>query len=229
LDKNSVAKLLKNELPPQVRRALELRQDGGHAAVKKIAALLDRVGSGGRVRGSFIYHKASTGRWAGTGPQPQNLKRPEIQDVEAAVTAVATGNYDHVRSLYPRVLSLLGDLGRSLIRSAPGRVLIGADFSAIESRVLAWVAGEEWKVESYRRYDATRDPRDEPYCVLAARMLKLPEGRGHPRACFRQNWRPGVRVSRRRKGHRKVCAGCVQSGRARKDQDGMAHCASGRR
>jgi DNA polymerase len=177
LDKKSVAKLLKNELlPPQVRRALELRQDGGQAAVKKIVALLDRVGSGGRVRGSFIYHKASTGRWAGTGPQPQNLKRPEIEDVEAAITAVATGDYDHVRSLYPRVLSLLGDLGRSLIWAVPGYVLIGADFGAIESRVLAWVAGEEWKLEAYRRYDATRDPRDEPYCILAARMLKLPEG-----------------------------------------------------
>jgi DNA polymerase len=176
LDKKSIAKLLKNELPPQVRRALELRQDGGQAAVKKIAALLDRVSSDGRVRESFQYHKASTGRWAGTGPQPQNLKRPEIEDVETAITAVETGNHDHVRSLYPQVLSLLGDLGRSLIRAAPGRVLIGADFGAIESRVLAWVAGEEWKLEAYRRYDATRDACDEPYCVLAARMLHLPEG-----------------------------------------------------
>jgi DNA polymerase len=181
LDKKSVATLLKNEVPQQVRRALELRQDGGQAAVKKIATLLDRVGSGGRVRGSFIYHKDSTGRWAGTGPQPQNLKRPEIEDVEAAITAVTTGDYDHVRSLYPRVLSLLGDLGRSLICAAPGYILIGADFGAIESRVLAWVAAEEWKLEAYRRYDATRDLRDEPYCVLAARMLKLPEGSITPR------------------------------------------------
>jgi DNA polymerase len=104
------------------------------------------------------------------------LKRPEIEDVEAAITAVATGDFDHVRKLYPHVLSLLGDLGRSLICAAPGYVLTGADFSAIESRVLAWVAGEEWKLEAYRRYDATHDPRDEPYCILAARMLKLPEG-----------------------------------------------------
>jgi DNA polymerase len=182
LDKKSVAKLLKSELPPQVRRALELRQDGGQDSVKKIVALLDRVDRDGRVRGSFVYHKASTGRWAGTGPQPQNLKRPEIEDVEAAITAVATGDYDHVRRLYPGVLSLLGDLGRSLICAAPGYVLIGADFGAIESRVLAWVAAEEWKLEAYRRYDATRDPRDEPYCVLAARMLHLPEGSVTPGA-----------------------------------------------
>jgi DNA polymerase bacteriophage-type len=176
LDKKSVAALLKTDLPPNVQRVLELRQDGGQAAVKKIAALLSRVSSDGRVRGSFQYHKASTGRWAGSGPQPQNLKKPETDDVAAAITAVLTGDYDHVRSLYPRVLSLLGDLSRSLICAAPDCVLIGADFGAIESRTLAWVAGEDWKLEAYRRYDATRDPRDEPYCVLAGRMLHLPEG-----------------------------------------------------
>jgi len=176
LDKKSVAALLKTDLLPNVQRVLELRQNGGQAAIKKVAALLNRVGSDGRVRGSFQYHKASTGRWAGSGPQPQNLKKPETDDVAAAITAVSTGDYDYVRSLYPRVLSLLGDLSRSLVCAAPGHVLIGADFGAIESRTLAWVAGEDWKLEAYRRYDATRDPRDEPYCVLAGRMLHLPEG-----------------------------------------------------
>jgi DNA polymerase len=188
LDKKAVADLLKTELPPEVQRVLELRQDGGQAAVKKIATLLDRAGgSDGRVRGSFQYHKANTGRWAGSGAQPQNFKRPEIDDFDAAIAAVLTGDYDHVRSLYPRVLSLLGDLNRSLICAAPGCILIGGDFGAIESRVLAWVAGERWKLEAYRRYDATRDPRDEPYCVLACRMLHLPEGSvtpdTHERAC----------------------------------------------
>ena len=72
-----------------------------------------------------------------------------------------------------------------MICAAPGHVLIGADFSCIESRVLAWVAGEEWKLDSYRRFDATRDPRDEPYCITACRIFVQPIGtytKDHPSA-----------------------------------------------
>jgi DNA polymerase bacteriophage-type len=87
LDKKAVEKLLTTELLPPARRALELRQDGGHAAVKKIDALLRCIGSDGRLRGSLVYHKASTGRWAGALYQPQNLKRVESDeaDIEAAI------------------------------------------------------------------------------------------------------------------------------------------------
>jgi DNA polymerase len=63
-----------------------------------------------------------------------------------------------------------------MICAAPGRVLIGADFSSIESRVLAWVAGEEWKLDSYRLFDATHDPRDEPYCITACKIFNKPNG-----------------------------------------------------
>jgi DNA polymerase len=176
LDRKAIeAALADSELPPAVQRVLELRQEGGGAAVKKIDALLDRAGADGRVRGSFRYHGASTGRWAGQGFQPQNLKRAP-EDLEERVAAVATGDYAHVRSLYPKPLAVIGDISRPLICAAPGHVLVGADFSAIESRVLAWAAGEEWKLESYRRFDATQDPRDEPYCATACKILRLPEG-----------------------------------------------------
>ena len=77
LDKKAIEKLLLDPgLPPQVQRALELRLGGAQAAVKKIDALLARAGDDGRVRGAFRYHGAATGRWAGEGFQPQNLKRP---------------------------------------------------------------------------------------------------------------------------------------------------------
>jgi DNA polymerase len=164
------------ELPAKARRVLELRQDGGQAAVKKIGTVLQRAGADNRARGTLIFHKASTGRWAGEGFQPQNLKRPQVEDIEAANVAVKTGDYEHVRGLYPRALSLIGDLGRSLIVAPPGHTLIGADFTAIESRVLGWVAGEQWKIDAHARYDASQDPRDEPYCVLACRMLHKPDG-----------------------------------------------------
>ena len=77
LDRKAIEKLLdEDELPPPVRRVLELRLGGAQAAVKKIDALLARAGDDDRVRGAFRYHGAATGRWAGEGFQPQNLKRP---------------------------------------------------------------------------------------------------------------------------------------------------------
>jgi DNA polymerase len=177
LDRKAIERQLeKEDLPPAVRRVLELRLGGAQAAVKKIDALLGRAGADHRVRGAFRYHGASTGRWAGEGFQPQNLKRPVAEDVDAAIAAVATGDYEHVCRLYPRPLSVVGDCSRSMIVAAPGHVLIGADFSSIESRVLAWIAGEEWKLDAYRRYDATRDPRDEVYCETACKIFRVPSG-----------------------------------------------------
>jgi DNA polymerase len=177
LNKTAIERQLeKEDLSPSVQRVLELRLGGAQAAVKKIDALLARAGNDDRVRGSFRFHGAATGRWAGEGVQPQNLKKPVIEDLDAAIGAVATGDYNLVRKLYPRPLSVVGDCSRSMICAATGHVLIGADFSSIESRVLAWVAGEQWKLDSYRRFDATRDPRDEPYCITACKIFRVPDG-----------------------------------------------------
>jgi DNA polymerase len=174
LDKKAIQRQLDqgdDELASPVRRVLELRQSGAQAAVKKINALLARAGADDRIRGGFRYHGAATGRWGGEGFQPQNLKRPVVDDLDAAVAAVATGDYAHVRSLYPRPLSVVGDCSRSMICAASGHMLIGPDFGSIESRVLAWVAGEAWKLDAYRRFDATHDPADEPYRVTAAHIF----------------------------------------------------------
>jgi DNA polymerase len=177
LDRKAVERLLEQaELPSVVHHVLELRLGGAQAAVKKIDALLARAGDDDRVRGAFRYHGAATGRWAGEGFQPQNLKRPVVDDLAGAIDAVATGDYQHVKKLYPRPLAVIGDCSRSMITAAPGCVLIGADFSAIESRVLAWVADEKWKLDAYARYDATRDPRDEPYCETACKIFRVPSG-----------------------------------------------------
>jgi DNA polymerase len=171
LDKKAIENLLDSPLPDAVRRLLELRQGGAQAAAKKVNALLARCDDDDRIRGAFRFHGASTGRWAGNGLQPQNLKRPTTEDIDAAVTAVSTGDYAHVQKLYPRPLAVIGDLARSLITAAPGHVFIGADFSSIEGRVLAWIANETWKLDVYARFDATGDPADEPYVITAAKIL----------------------------------------------------------
>jgi DNA polymerase len=177
LDKGAIGTLLENEeLPEFVRRVLELRQGGAQAAARKIDSFLARCDEDGRIRGALRYHGASTGRWAGNGVQPQNLKRPLTEDIDAAVSAIATGDLAHVKKLYLQPLSIIGDISRCLITAAPGHVLIGADFSSIESRVLAWIAGEEWKLDSYRRFDATQDPQDEPYCITACKIFRVPDG-----------------------------------------------------
>jgi DNA polymerase len=174
LDSDAIEKLLEGEeLPTLARRALELRQAGAQAAARKLDALLASAGSDDRIRGSFKYHGASTGRWAGEGLQPQNLKKPETKDLDTAIAAVATGDYAHVKILYPKPLAIIGDCSRSMLIAAPGCRLIGADFSSIESRVLAWIAGEEWKLACYRRFDLTKDPHDEPYVLTAAKILRV--------------------------------------------------------
>lgn len=175
LDKGAIERQLEraDDLPAAVLRVLELRLGGAQAAVKNINALLARAGADDRIRGSFRFHGAATGRWSGEGFQAQNLKRPGVADLEAAIAAISTGDYEHVHKLYPRPLSVVGDCSRSMICAAPDKVLIGADFGSIESRVLAWAANESWKLDSYRRFDATHDPSDEPYRVTAGKIFHI--------------------------------------------------------
>src|SRR5262249_41353613 len=138
LDRKTIERQLQkgdDELPAPVRRVLELRLGGAQAATKKINALLARAGANDRIRGAFRYHGAATGRWSGEGLQPQNLKKAKVDDLDAAIAAVATGNYEHVKNLYPKPLAVVGDCSRAMICAAPGHVLIGADFSSIESRI----------------------------------------------------------------------------------------------
>ena len=171
LNKRSVSAVLAHEPGEAVRRVLVLRRDGARASAHKLDRLLAMVGADNRLRGTLRFHAAHTGRWSGRGYQPQNLKRPETKDIDAAVDAVLSGDIARVREL-GAPLTIAGDIQRSVICAAPGCKLIAGDFSAIESRVLAWLAGEEWKLTNYREYDATGRPELEPYCATATRMLK---------------------------------------------------------
>jgi CHC2 zinc finger/Toprim domain len=171
LSKTSVAAALAKGPSDEVRQLLELRRDGGRSSARKLDTLLAGLDDDNRLRGTFRFYGAGTGRWSGSRFQPQNLKNPETENLDGAIEAILSRDLERVRAL-GAPLSLVGDVSRSMIYAAPGMALIGADYSAIESRVLAWLAGEQWKVDAYAEYDRTGDPALEPYCVTASRILK---------------------------------------------------------
>jgi DNA polymerase bacteriophage-type len=172
LTKRSVAAVLARGEPCEdVRRLLELRREGALASVRKLDALLASADADGRIRGTLLFHGAATGRWSGRGFQPQNLKRSATEDITGAVAAVLTGDLDNVREL-GAPLGIIGDVMRATIRAASRHLLVAGDYSSVESRVLAGFAGETWKLDNYRAFDLTADPKLEPYCATASRILR---------------------------------------------------------
>jgi hypothetical protein len=119
----------------------------------------------GRIHGAFKYHGAATGRWTSFGVQFQNLKKQNGLDTEAAIARVSAGNLAAMRKYYADPLAVVGEVARAAVIAATGHRLIMADFSGIESRVLAYIAGEQWKIEQWAKFDQTGDPKDEPYFV----------------------------------------------------------------
>jgi hypothetical protein len=153
------AALRRRDIDPAARRTLGLRI--GAAYDTKVDTMLARCNADGRIRGTLQFHGAGTGRWAARGVQVQNFTR-DPGDIEAKIAAILAGDVGR----YPQPLGAIADAARGAICAAPGHRLLIGDFSGVESRVLAWIAGEASKVAQWRKFDATQDPRDEPYEIL---------------------------------------------------------------
>jgi hypothetical protein len=176
LDKRSVAEALARDPDDYVRELLQLRQRGAYSSVRMAKRLLgyaDRLD--GRIRGALRIYGAGPGRWSSPGPQLHNLRRNDTGYPITLVQAVTAGDRAEL-ARYGNPLAVTAELSRAALCAKPGHVLICADFGAIESRILAWLAGETWKLDAYRHYDATGDKSREPYRVIAGRMLNKDAG-----------------------------------------------------
>ena len=167
LGKKAVAELLKTA-PPQSQKVLTLRQQLAKSSVKKYQAMETAVCADGRARGMFQFYGANrTGRWAGRIIQMQNLPQNHLDDLSEARGLVRAGNFDALETLYEDVPDTLSQLIRTAFVPQENRKFIVADFSAIEARVIAWLAGEKWRQDVFA---AGKDI----YCASASHMFGVP-------------------------------------------------------
>ncbi len=151
VDKQTVARLLTSDkLHPVIRQVLLLRQNGAKSSTAKYDAMLHAVNADGRMRGLLVYHGAATGRWSGKLVQPQNFPRPQKKQHELD-EIIAKLKADKDVSEHGAGTVLASDLLRSMLIADDGHRLMFADYSAIEARVLAWVAGQNDLVETFRK------------------------------------------------------------------------------
>lgn len=178
LGKKTVAALLK-DAPRPLGDVLLLRQQLAKSSVKKYQAMEAAVCADGRARGMLQFYGANrTGRFSGRLIQLQNLPQNHLPDLDDARELVRTGSYEDVRQVYPSVAEVLSELIRTAFIPRDGCRFIVSDFSAIEARVIAWLAGEQWRLEVFKN-------GGDIYCASASQMFHVPvikhEQNGHLR------------------------------------------------
>lgn len=158
-----------SDLDDEVKRVLEIRYDASRAGPKKLPTIQTIICNDGTVKGSFIYHGATTGRWTAVQLQPQNFGKESFEKQFALYEAVlAAESYQDLLKAYPRPLDEMSKALRSVIMAPDGKILIAADYSSIEARVLAWLAGETWLIEAFAR-------GEDAYVKMAAMIFNKPE------------------------------------------------------
>lgn len=183
LQKATVAEALKQPQNPAVKRVLEIRQGLGKSSLKKYDAIQAATGPDGRIRGTLQFYGATrTGRWAGRLLQVQNLPRTYLKHQSEVRQLIKGKQVAALEMIYGDVNDVLSQMIRTALIPAPGSVFIDADFSAIEARLIAWEAREEWVLDVFRT-------TGKIYETTAARMFGIPVEtivKGHPNYSYRQ-------------------------------------------
>lgn len=168
LTKDSIVELYKSTDDQDVKRVLKLRTMMAKTSVKKYEAMLKSRCKDGRVRGLLQFYGANrTGRWAGRLVQVQNLPQNHLEDLDEARELVKSKDLDSIEFLYDSVSDTLSQLIRTAFIPSPGNRFMVADFSAIEARVIAWIANEEWRLEVFKN-------SGDIYCASAEKMFHVP-------------------------------------------------------
>lgn len=168
LSKAAVADLLTEDIPGDVREMLSIRQKISKSSIKKYDAMRMAACQDSRIRGMFqFYGAARTGRFAGRIVQLQNLPRNSMPDLDLARNLVLDGDLEALEMCYDDVQDVLSQLIRTALEAPPGKRFIVADFSAIEARVIAWLAGEEWEMKAFAE-------GKDIYCATASAMFGVP-------------------------------------------------------
>lgn len=182
LSKTKVAELLDKVNSPTVKRVLELRQEMSKTSVRKYEAMDRAMGKDERIRGLLQFYGASTGRWAGRLVQVHNLPRNNMSDLDLARQILLSGDYKTLELLFDSVPDVLSQLIRTAFIPSPGCRFIVSDFSAIEARVIAWLAGEKWVIDTFKGHGKI-------YEMTASRMFGVPMdliAKGKPQYELRQ-------------------------------------------
>ena len=166
--KETVSAALKGDIPMKVRRVLEIRQALGKTSTKKYQAMVQAVCADGRLRGILQFYGANrTGRWAGRIVQTHNLPQNHLDDIEYCRELVAKKDFEAVEMIYGETAFVFSQLVRTAFIASPGCRFVVCDFSAVEARILGWLAGEQWRMDVFKN-------GGDIYCESASQMYHVP-------------------------------------------------------
>ena len=187
LRKTDVMDIAATTQDPTVRRVMEIRQQAGKTSNAKYPAMLDAAGPDGRARGLLQFYGTRTGRWAGRLVQLQNLPQNHLplDELTFARSLVREGDFATLKLCFGNVSDTLSQLIRTALVAPEGKTFVVCDFSAIEARVLAWLAGEEWVLDTFRQ-------GGDIYCATASQMFHVPVEKHGVNAELRQKGKIAV-------------------------------------